>query len=483
MTEEMIKHYLEHHCESHPKESMSYKPHLLLLGSYPDWVSGTYWIPLLAHYPQPLSITLCVDGCHEEHYTDDYCEDYHPINCEEYQRRLPDFVRKHKKYRSYATCNDYACDRVYDRYEAYKKTLSLQLETENEHSWQIEKKFSETITLNVIQAAHDSLIFEEILPFFDIIVSPYQHDQRFSSSVHTLGITRIYNKLNKGLNLAPFLENSSFEECQNIHHARSYSLFRNTDLYALVCHILADREKNHLIAHKQLGDGMTIQDYMMVNQHKFTSTQSTRNAKPSLKIGLLGYHNHGKTTLAAALACFIGEKSALVTVSAEALKKEDKSECHNFTNRVVQIPFEMPTLAGFFMDCPGHSTLSNFTEKSISSFDCFLLVVSVTEGIFEHTREHLSLAKQLKRPLLAVFLNKVDSSTDSELITLATQEIRDVLSECGYASDETPVFYGSATKSLRGDPGELGTGALEEIVKLIAGMNHASGEEKLRLPV
>ncbi|MBI2750748.1 MAG: hypothetical protein HYX43_15885, partial [Burkholderiales bacterium] len=64
------------------------------------------------------------------------------------------------------------------------------------------------------------------------------------------------------------------------------------------------------------------------------------------------------------------------------------------------------------------------------------------------TREHLLHAKQVGVPRIVVFLNFCDVVDDKELIELVEMEVRELLSQCGFAGNDTSAINGSALKAL-----------------------------------
>jgi elongation factor Tu len=64
------------------------------------------------------------------------------------------------------------------------------------------------------------------------------------------------------------------------------------------------------------------------------------------------------------------------------------------------------------------------------------------------TREHILLAKQVGVPNLVVFLNKKDMVDDDELLELVELEVRELLSQYGFAGDDIPIVAGSALQAL-----------------------------------
>ena len=58
------------------------------------------------------------------------------------------------------------------------------------------------------------------------------------------------------------------------------------------------------------------------------------------------------------------------------------------------------------------------------------------------TREHVLLARQVNVPYIVVFLNKVDTVDDPELLELVELEVRELLSKTS-STDNTPIVRGA----------------------------------------
>jgi elongation factor Tu len=83
------------------------------------------------------------------------------------------------------------------------------------------------------------------------------------------------------------------------------------------------------------------------------------------------------------------------------------------------------------------------------------------------TREHILLARQVGLPALVVFLNKVDTVDDPELLDLVELEIRELLSKYEFPGDKTPIIRGSAIKALEGEDSEIGLKAIEKLLEAV----------------
>jgi elongation factor Tu len=74
------------------------------------------------------------------------------------------------------------------------------------------------------------------------------------------------------------------------------------------------------------------------------------------------------------------------------------------------------------------------------------------DGAMPQTREHIVLARQVGVPHIVVAINKADLVDDDELLDLVELEVRDLLTQYGFAGDDVPVVRVSATGALDGVP-------------------------------
>jgi elongation factor Tu len=98
--------------------------------------------------------------------------------------------------------------------------------------------------------------------------------------------------------------------------------------------------------------------------------------------------------------------------------------------------------------------------------DGAILVVDAADGPMPQTREHILLARQVGVPAIVVFLNKVDTVQDKELLELVEMEIRELLTSYQFPGDKIPIIKGSALKAIEGDA-ELGIKPIEELMKAV----------------
>ena len=116
------------------------------------------------------------------------------------------------------------------------------------------------------------------------------------------------------------------------------------------------------------------------------------------------------------------------------------------------------------VDCPGHADYVKNMITGAAQMDGAILVVSSADGPMPQTREHILLARQVGVPYIVVFMNKVDTVDDEELLDLVEMEVRDLLNEYGFPGDDTPIIRGSALGALNGEDTEIGTGSIAKLL-------------------
>jgi elongation factor Tu len=102
-----------------------------------------------------------------------------------------------------------------------------------------------------------------------------------------------------------------------------------------------------------------------------------------------------------------------------------------------------------------------------AQMDGAILVVSAADGPMPQTREHILLARQVGVPYIVVFLNKIDTVDDPELLELVELEIRELLSKYQFPGDKTPIIRGSAIQCLTNPEDPEKTKPIFELMKAI----------------
>ena len=84
-----------------------------------------------------------------------------------------------------------------------------------------------------------------------------------------------------------------------------------------------------------------------------------------------------------------------------------------------------------------------------AQMDGAILVVNAADGPMPQTRAY-SFSRQVGVPAIVVFLNKIDTVKDKELVDLAEEEIRELLTSYKFPGDKIPIIKGSALNAVEG---------------------------------
>ncbi len=171
--------------------------------------------------------------------------------------------------------------------------------------------------------------------------------------------------------------------------------------------------------------------------------------KPHVNVGTIGHVDHGKTTLTAALLHVLnlaGNKVRLEGVN--DIDNAPEEQKRGITIALHHSEYETPKRHYAHIDSPGHADYIKNMITGAAQMDGAVLVVSAADGAMPQTREHILLARQVGVPAIIVFLNKVDTVDDKELVDLVEAEIRELLTKYEFPGDNIPIIRGSALKAI-----------------------------------
>lgn len=199
--------------------------------------------------------------------------------------------------------------------------------------------------------------------------------------------------------------------------------------------------------------------------------------KPHVNVGTIGHVDHGKTTLTAALVNTQAKRSMATAKNYADIAKGGIVRDSSKTVTIASAHVEYSTANRHYahVDCPGHADYVKNMITGAAQMDGAILVVSASDGPMPQTREHILLARQVGVPKIVVFLNKVDTVDDAELLDLVEMEVRDLLNAYDFPGDTTPIIRGSALKALNGEESDIGIGAIDKLL--------ASVDEYVPVPV
>ena len=178
--------------------------------------------------------------------------------------------------------------------------------------------------------------------------------------------------------------------------------------------------------------------------------------KPHVNVGTIGHVDHGKTTLTAAITHIQSLKGLANYISYDEVAKASESQGRRDKTKILTIAtshveYQTDKRHYAHVDCPGHADYVKNMITGAAQMDGAILVVSASDGPMPQTKEHVLLARQVGVPRIVVFLNKVDTVDDPELLDLVEMEIRELLNKYGFPGDDTPIIRGSALAALNSD--------------------------------
>jgi elongation factor Tu len=174
--------------------------------------------------------------------------------------------------------------------------------------------------------------------------------------------------------------------------------------------------------------------------------------KPHVNVGTIGHIDHGKTTLTTALVMRSAAKYKpdLKVKSYKEIAKggTERDDLKTVTIAVAHVEYETPKRHYAHIDCPGHADYIKNMITGAAQMDGAILVVAANDGPMPQTREHLLLARQVNVPYIVVFLNKIDTVDDPELIELVELELRELLTKYDFPGDKIPIVRGNALAAM-----------------------------------
>ena len=196
------------------------------------------------------------------------------------------------------------------------------------------------------------------------------------------------------------------------------------------------------------------------------SKEKFNRSKPHCNIGTIGHVDHGKTTLTAAITKVLSEAGGAQFIAYDQIDKAPEEKERGITISTAHVEYETEKRHYAHVDCPGHADYVKNMITGAAQMDGAILVVNAADGPMPQTREHILLARQVGVPALVVFLNKVDTVQDKELLELVEVEIRELLTSYKFPGDKIPIIKGSALKAIEGDQ-DLGVKPIMELMKAV----------------
>src|SRR6266542_6617374 len=170
--------------------------------------------------------------------------------------------------------------------------------------------------------------------------------------------------------------------------------------------------------------------------------------KPHVNIGTIGHIDHGKTTLTAAITKYLSLKGEAEYRAFDSIDNAPEERERGITIAIAHVEYETDNRHYAHVDCPGHADYNKNMITGAAQMDGAILVVAADDGPMPQTREHLLLARQVNVPYIVVFLNKVDTVDDPDLLDLVEMEMRELLTKYNFPGEKTPIIRGNALAAM-----------------------------------
>jgi elongation factor Tu len=187
--------------------------------------------------------------------------------------------------------------------------------------------------------------------------------------------------------------------------------------------------------------------------------------KPHVNVGTIGHVDHGKTTLTSAITKYLAKKGGAEYVPFDSIDKAPEEKQRGITIALAHVEYETDKRHYAHIDAPGHADYIKNMITGAAQMDGAILVVSAADGPMPQTREHILLAYQIGVPAMVVYMNKIDTVDDKDLLDLVEEEIRELLTKYEYPGKDVPIIRGSALKALEGDA--EAEKSIEELLKAV----------------
>src|ERR1043166_2392127 len=171
--------------------------------------------------------------------------------------------------------------------------------------------------------------------------------------------------------------------------------------------------------------------------------------KPHVNVGTIGHIDHGKTTLTAAITMCLSKKGLASVRTFDSIDNAPEERERGITIAVAHVEYSTSKRHYAHVDCPGHADYIKNMITGAAQMDGAILVVAANDGPMPQTREHILLARQVNVPHVVVFLNKIDTVDDPELIELVEMELRDLLNKYKFPGDDVPIIRGNALGAMQ----------------------------------
>ncbi|RKU25697.1 hypothetical protein C6497_15155 [Candidatus Poribacteria bacterium] len=193
----------------------------------------------------------------------------------------------------------------------------------------------------------------------------------------------------------------------------------------------------------------------------------------SLPICMLGADGHGKTTLTTVMERVIEKIGTIHSDSSNELFNQLPNhhpicEGVGFTYR--SIDYETSGKHYTQIDCETHQDIVKLLVSGALDIQGAIWVVDADYGVTQESEELIRIANSVKVSNIVSFLN-IHNTDDNELVNICKQEMTEILTECGWNENNTPILVGDAHNAINYKTINLGSDQWKPIVDTISALN------------
>jgi elongation factor Tu len=195
-----------------------------------------------------------------------------------------------------------------------------------------------------------------------------------------------------------------------------------------------------------------------------------QRTKPHVNVGTIGHIDHGKTTTTAAIVARQGYKNKVEKIKSYkdiAKGGTERDDLKTVTIAVAHVEYETEKRHYAHIDCPGHADYIKNMITGAAQMDGAILVVAANDGPMPQTREHLLLARQVGVPKIVVYLNKVDTVDDPDLLELVEMEVRELLQKYEFPGDEVPIVRGNSLAVMQNPKDDAAGKCIDDLMNAL----------------
>ena len=192
--------------------------------------------------------------------------------------------------------------------------------------------------------------------------------------------------------------------------------------------------------------------------------------KPHVNVGTIGHIDHGKTTTTAAIVArqaFRNKVASFKSYKDIAKGGTERDDLKTVTIAVAHVEYETDKRHYAHIDCPGHADYIKNMITGAAQMDGAILVVAANDGPMPQTREHLLLARQVNVPYIVIYMNKVDTVDDAELLDLVELEVRELLKKYEFPGDDVPVIRGNSLAVMQNPKDDAAGKCIDDLMNAL----------------